>query len=75
MLDFCRHRADNTRMKTQTAIDHFGSREALADALGIGRTATYWGETVPALRQYQLQVITAGKLRAETASDRKKVGA
>ena len=74
-LDSARHWSDNTGMKTQTAIDHFGSREALAAALGIGRTATYWGESVPILRQYHLQVVTDGKLRAETTSDRKKVAA
>ncbi len=61
-------------MKTQDVIDHFGSREALAAALGIGRTATYWGESVPILRQYQLQVITAGKLVAN-AEERKRVAA
>lgn len=52
-------------MKTQDAILHFGSREALAAALSIDRSATYhWGETVPLPRQYQLQVITDGKLVA-----------
>ena len=52
-------------MKTKTAIDHFGSRKALAEALGISREATYgWGDFVPEQRQYQLQVITAGRLVA-----------
>ncbi len=55
-------------MKTKTAIDHFGSRQALADALGISREATYgWGEIVPEQRQYQIQVITAGRLVASKA--------
>lgn len=60
-------------MKTQDAILHFGSREALAAALSIDRSATYhWGDTVPLPRQYQLQVITDGKLVAVPAV---KVGA
>ena len=61
----CNHDYTPKIMKTKTAIDHFGSRQALADALGISREATYgWGEIVPELRQYQLQVITAGRLVA-----------
>ena len=52
-------------MKTLDAIEHFGSRQKLAAALGISREATYgFGEYVPLLRQYQLQVITAGRLVA-----------
>ncbi|MFZ4539495.1 Cro/CI family transcriptional regulator [Propionivibrio sp.] len=52
-------------MKTQQAIDCFGSRGELASRLGIDITATYhWGETVPELRQYQIQVLTCGKLIA-----------
>ena len=61
--------AHNAPMKTKDAIDHFVSREALADALHIDRTAIYhWGEYVPELRQYQLQVLTAGKLRTDSAN-------
>ena len=52
-------------MKLATAIEHYGSREALAAALGVGRTATYgWGDTVPEIYQYKLQVITGGALVA-----------
>lgn len=52
-------------MKTQDAIDYYGSRDALADALGIDRSATHhWGDDVPELRQYQLQVLTGGTLVA-----------
>lgn len=44
---------------------------ALARALGITREATYlWGETVPLGRQYQLQVITAGRLVATGKKNR-----
>lgn len=60
-------------MKTQDAIDHFGSREALAKALDIDRSATHhWGEYVPEPRQYQLQVITAGKLVAKPFPKRER---
>jgi hypothetical protein len=52
-------------MKTQDAIDHYGSRDALARALGLDRTATYhWGDEVPELRQYQIEVLSGGALRA-----------
>lgn len=62
-------------MKTQTAIDHFGGRQELADALGISREATYiWRGEVPYLRQCQLQVITAGRLVA-THPQREEVAA
>ena len=60
-------------MKTQAALEHFGSREALSTALGISRTATYeWGEFVPLHRQYQLQVITAGRLVASGKHEARK---
>ncbi len=63
-------------MKTQTAIDHFGGRQQLADALDIRREATYvWGEYVPYLRQCQIQIITAGKLVASAPGPRHQVAA
>lgn len=53
-------------MKTQTAIKHFGSRAALASAIGVDTSATHhWGEFVPELRQYQIQVVTKNKLKAD----------
>jgi hypothetical protein len=70
-LDFACQYADNNEMKTETAINHFGSREALASALGISRQMTYqFGENIPLLRQYQLQVITDGKLVADNPDER-----
>lgn len=52
-------------MKTQDAIDFYGSRDALAKALRVSRPTTYyWGETIPETYQYKLQVITGGKLVA-----------
>lgn len=53
-------------MKTQEAIDHFGTPAALAEALGITREAIYqWGDEVPEARQYQLHLLTGGKLQAD----------
>jgi DNA-binding transcriptional regulator YdaS (Cro superfamily) len=52
-------------MKTQDAIDLFGSGRAVAHALGITPAAVYqWGDYVPLARQFELQRITRGKLRA-----------
>lgn len=52
-------------MKTIDAINHFGGRKELADALGIDRSAIHhWGDVVPIARQFQLQIITQGALVA-----------
>ena len=52
-------------MKTASAVEVFGSVRALAAALGITVQAVYaWGGQVPASREYQIQVITNGKLKA-----------
>ena len=56
-------------MKTLDAIDHYGSAQALANALGIARQAIYqWGDEVPVGRAYQIQVLTHGVLKAEPNS-------
>jgi hypothetical protein len=53
-------------MKTQEAIDHYGSTKKLADALGIWPQVIYkWGETPPMGRQYELEVKTEGELKAD----------
>jgi hypothetical protein len=52
-------------MNTADAIQHFGSKVAIARALGIRKQAvSAWGETVPEGRAYQLELITGGALRA-----------
>ena len=52
-------------MKTTDAAAFFGSKKKLADVLLINPSAvTQWGEFVPESRQYQLQVLTKGKLKA-----------
>lgn len=56
-------------MKTTEAAAFFGSKKKLADALLINPSAvTQWGELVPESRQYQIQVLTKGKLKASIKS-------
>jgi transcriptional repressor of cell division inhibition gene dicB len=55
-------------MRYTEAINHFGSEGELAAALGITRQAVnLWKapDLVPKGTAYQLQVITAGRLRVE----------
>lgn len=50
-------------MKTSDAVSHFGSRSALARALGISRAAVaQWGCFVPKGRAYEIHVLTGGAL-------------
>lgn len=52
-------------MNMNEAIQHFGSKKKLAEALGIRPSAvTQWGDSIPEGRQYQLQVISKNKLKA-----------
>lgn len=61
-------------MKRQTAIDYFGSIPKLARALKITYEAVrQWGEDVPELRQYQLEKITNGTLKAGNESPSQSV--
>lgn len=62
-------------MRYTEAIKHFGSEAGLAAALGITRQAVNLWKTpdlVPKGAAYQLQVITAGRLRVETKLYAKK---
>lgn len=54
-------------MKTSDAIEHFGSQVALKKALKLKARQTIhaWGEYPPEGRQYQIEVLTGGKLKAE----------
>lgn len=52
--------------KTQ-AIKHFGSVSALAKALCVTYEAVRQWDGVPELRQYQIERITQGALKAEPA--------
>ena len=54
-------------MKTSDAIEYFGSQVALKKALKLKARQTIhaWGEFPPVGRQYQIEVLTNGKLKAE----------
>lgn len=59
-------------MKLDDAINFFGSKKKLADALSINRSAiTNWGDEIPEARQYQIQILTKGKLKADRKSENK----
>ena len=50
-------------MRTAEAIKYYGSQKAVAKALGIKQpSVAAWGEYPPITRQYQLQVVSGGKL-------------
>jgi hypothetical protein len=54
-------------LKTQEAIDFFGSVKELAQFLNVYPQVIYkWGDYPPDGRQYELEVKTNGLLRAET---------
>lgn len=53
-------------MTTQDAIRHYGTVKALAEALDIWPHVIYrWGDRPPMARQYELQVKTKNKLKAD----------
>lgn len=52
-------------MKLQAVINHWGSKTNVAKALGLHKSAiTNWGDKVPQARQYQIEILTNGKLKA-----------
>lgn len=53
-------------MKTEEAVNYFGGKKELGKALGIWPQVIYnWGEYPPMPRQYEIEVKTGGKLKAE----------
>lgn len=53
-------------MKTDLAVAYFGTRAAIARALGIkGPSVSEWGDYPPMLRQLQIERLTGGALKAE----------
>ena len=53
-------------MRTAEAVGHFGTQQAVADALGIKQSSVAeWGDYPPEPRQLQIHRLTQGKLRAE----------
>lgn len=55
-------------MTKSQAIKHFGSVTALAKALRVTYEAVRQWDDVPELRQYQIERITLGALKAEQKS-------
>lgn len=56
-------------MTTKEAINHYGSIKSLAAELGIWPHVIYrWGKYPPMARQYELEVRTQGKLKAQKPS-------
>ena len=54
------------KMTTMEAIQHFGGKKALARALDVWPHAIgRWGERPPMARQFELEVITNGELKAD----------
>ena len=53
-------------MNTKDAIEYFGGIKQLAEALDIWPHVIYrWGDNPPMARQYEIEVKTKGKLKAE----------
>ena len=56
-------------MKTEDAIEHFGTQTKLAAALDTNQsTVASWGEFPPQLRQLQIEHLTFGALKAEPSA-------
>ena len=57
------------RMTFQDLVDHYGSQKQVAEALGISKQlASYWKRVgIPIGRQYEIQILTGGKFRADPA--------
>jgi hypothetical protein len=63
-------------MKTSDAISHFKTKAALAAALGIKAPSIYdWGDEVPIGRQFQIELITDGALKATRPVQAEKAAA
>ncbi len=59
-------------MNIQDLINHFGSQAAIARALGTSdQVVSAWKakNRIPIGRQYEIQILTAGKLRAVAPQD------
>lgn len=63
-------------MNMTDAVGHFKTKTNLAKALGISPSAvSMWGESIPHVRQFQIQVITNGRLKADPAAVQGSVAA
>jgi len=55
-------------MKKQEAIAFFGGAKKLAIALGVSpASVSQWGIDIPELRAYQIEKLTRGKLKVNSA--------
>lgn len=54
-------------MTKHQAIKYFGSSKALAEALGVTPQAVSGWKGIPARRQYEIERITNGALKADVA--------
>lgn len=62
-------------MRKQDVIHHFGSVSAVASALGItSQAVSMWPDTVPQMRQYEIERLTHGRLKADTPKITPAVG-
>ena len=53
-------------MKTKQAVEYFGGIKQLAEVLDIWPHVIYrWGDNPPMARQYEIEVKTKGKLKAD----------
>lgn len=53
-------------MKKSAVLGHFGTQQAVADALGISAAAvSKWSDPIPKWRAYQIEKITRGKLKLD----------
>ena len=63
-------------MTKDEAIKWAGTQVKLGAALGVSQgTVAGWGENPPALRQLQIEALSAGVLRAEPDCDKFRVPA
>lgn len=60
-------------MTTQEVIAFYGSKVAIARALGCSPAAvTMWGDSPPSSRQWQIQVLSRGKLKVSPSAKNKR---
>ena len=52
-------------MKKDEVLAYYGTQRQLAQALGITQAAVAQWREVPMLRQYQLERLTGGRLKAQ----------
>jgi hypothetical protein len=58
-------------MNFQDLVTHYGSPQQISKALGVSKQlVSYWKRAgVPLGRQYEIQVLTGGRLRADPTSN------